>query len=81
MRRRCSSPTVTEEDRTTIVTDAPAKTSFLLKPLEFELGDYVLDLTYTQTLCWHGLLFCPFLPLIAAGKNILIFAVKLVNEN
>jgi hypothetical protein len=28
----------------------------------------------------HGLLFCPFLPLIAAIKNILIFAIKSVSE-
>ena len=26
-------------------------------------------------------MFCPFLPLIAAGKNIVTFAVKLVSEN
>jgi hypothetical protein len=69
-----------EEDGKTVTTYAPPKTWFLFQPLEFELGDYVLDLTYTQTLCWHGFLFCPFLPLIAAAKNILIFAIKLVNK-
>lgn len=80
LRLCCFRRTVVEENGTMTTTYVPPKNGFLFQPLEFELGDYVLDLTYTQTLCWHGLLFCPFLPLIAAAKNIVIFAVKLVNK-
>ncbi|UJR31263.1 hypothetical protein I4U23_018763 [Adineta vaga] len=76
LRRCCFPERVVEEDGTTIKYHAAPNTWFLFQPLEFEVGDYVLDLTYTQTLCWHGLLFCPYLPLIAAVKNVLIFAVK-----
>ncbi|CAF2615030.1 unnamed protein product [Rotaria sp. Silwood2] len=73
----CSSKSVVEQQYETInATPEPPEVFCLWKPLQFELEDYVLDLTYTQTLCWHGLIFCPFLPLIAAAKNILIFAVK-----
>jgi hypothetical protein len=43
---------VKDDDGTINTTYAPPKTCFLFQPLEFELGDYVLDLTYTQTLCW-----------------------------
>ncbi|CAF0826530.1 unnamed protein product [Adineta steineri] len=76
--RRCFFPeqVVQEQDGTTIKIHAAPKTWFLFQPLEFEVGDYVLDLTYSQTLCWHGILFCPYLPLIAAVKNIIIFATK-----
>ncbi|CAF1242481.1 unnamed protein product [Adineta ricciae] len=76
IRRCCFAERVVEEGGITMKVHAPPSTWFLFQPLEFEVGDYVLDLTYTQTLCWHGLLFCPFLPLIAAVKNIIIFAVK-----
>jgi len=49
----CSSQvTVENEDGITSTIRVPPKTSFLFQPLEFEIGDYVLDLTYTQTLCW-----------------------------
>lgn len=63
--------------------------------MEFEIINYVLDLTYSQTVCWwvvqnfrfvnvtnflrHGFLFCPFLPLIAALKNVVIFFIKLIS--
>jgi hypothetical protein len=39
-------------DETTSTTSAAPKPCFLFQPLQFEVGDYVLDLTYTQTLCW-----------------------------
>ncbi|CAF3828143.1 unnamed protein product [Rotaria magnacalcarata] len=68
-----------EDEETLDTTQAPPTPCFLFQPLEFELQDYVLDLTYTQALCWHGLLFCPFLPLVAALKNVVIFFVKLLS--
>ncbi|CAF3576152.1 unnamed protein product [Rotaria sp. Silwood1] len=78
--RCCSSKVVvTEQDETINGTSEPPEVFCLWQPLQFELEDYVLDLTYTQTLCWHGLIFCPFLPLISAAKNILIFVVKFLS--
>ncbi|CAF3775744.1 unnamed protein product [Rotaria magnacalcarata] len=68
-----------EDEETLDTTQAPPTPCFLFQPLEFELQDYVLDLTYTQALCWHGLLFCPFLPLVAALKNVVIFFIKLLS--
>jgi hypothetical protein len=51
--RCCFRQTVVEEvDGTATTIHAPPKTCFLFQPLEFEVEDYVLDLTYTQTLCW-----------------------------
>lgn len=52
---RCCGPRIVVEEEkngNTTKVDASAKTSFLCQPLEFEVEDYVLDLTYTQTLCW-----------------------------
>ncbi|CAF1163517.1 unnamed protein product [Rotaria sordida] len=76
----CSSKAgVKPKDGTINETQQSSEICWLWQPLEFELEDYVLDLTYTQTLCWHGLIFCPFLPLISAAKNILIFVVKFIS--
>ncbi|CAF4446273.1 unnamed protein product [Rotaria socialis] len=78
----CASKTgvMKNEDEATIdTTQEPPTRCFLCQSMEFELEDYVLDLTYTQALCWHGLLFCPFLPLVAAFKNVVIFIVKLLS--
>jgi hypothetical protein len=51
--RRCCQQTAVEEvDGTATTIQAPPKPCFLFQPLEFEVEDYVLDLTYTQTLCW-----------------------------
>lgn len=77
LNRCCSKSRVHSEDESIETVETNSCISYLFLPLEFEVGDYVLELTYTQTLCWHGVLFCPFLPLIAAVKNLLIFAVKL----
>lgn len=43
---------VEDEERTTMIDQESSNVCFLFQPLEFEVEDYVLDLTYTQTLCW-----------------------------
>ncbi len=48
----CPRTVVQEDDGTTIANYAAPDTWCLFQPLEFEVEDYVLDLTYTQTLCW-----------------------------
>ncbi|EAT47970.1 AAEL000967-PA [Aedes aegypti] len=52
---------------------------------EFELSKHVLDVIYSQTLCWLGTFYTPFLPAIAAVLFFLMFYIKkfacLVNSN
>lgn len=43
---------------------------------EFELSKHVLDVVYSQTLCWLGSFYAPFLPAIAVPLNFLMFYVK-----
>lgn len=52
---------------------------------EFELTKHVLDVVYTQTLCWLGSFYAPLLPAITTVMFFIIFHVKkfscLVNSN
>ncbi|KAL9702659.1 hypothetical protein quinque_006177 [Culex quinquefasciatus] len=52
---------------------------------EFELSKHVLDVIYSQTLCWLGTFYTPFLPAIAAILFFFMFYIKkfacLVNSN
>ncbi|ESO89008.1 hypothetical protein LOTGIDRAFT_228950 [Lottia gigantea] len=43
---------------------------------EFDLPKNVLDIVYSQTLCWLGMFFCPLIPLITMLKCFIIFYVK-----
>ncbi|XP_055705187.1 transmembrane channel-like protein 7 [Phlebotomus papatasi] len=43
---------------------------------EFELSKHVLDIIYSQTLCWLGSFYAPFLPGIAFCLNFLMFYIK-----
>lgn len=43
---------------------------------EFELSKHVLDVVYSQTLCWLGSFYAPFLPAIAAVLNFFMFYIK-----
>lgn len=43
---------------------------------EFELSKHVLDVVYSQTLCWLGSFYAPFLPAIAVVLNFLMFYIK-----
>lgn len=43
---------------------------------EFELPKHVLDIVYSQTLCWLGSFYAPFLPAIAFVLNFFMFYIK-----
>lgn len=43
---------------------------------EFELSKHVLDVVYSQTLCWLGSFYAPFLPAIAVVLNFFMFYIK-----
>lgn len=43
---------------------------------EFELSKHVLDIVYSQTLCWLGTFYAPFLPAIAVILQFFMFYIK-----
>lgn len=43
---------------------------------EFDLPKHVLDIVYSQTICWLGCFFAPLLPMIAVIGTFLLFYVK-----
>ncbi|XP_015119984.1 transmembrane channel-like protein 7 isoform X1 [Diachasma alloeum] len=43
---------------------------------EFDLPHHVLDIVYSQTICWVGTFFAPLLPLVAAAGCFLLFYFK-----
>lgn len=43
---------------------------------EFVLAKHVLDIVYSQTLCWLGSFYAPFLPAIAVVLTFLMFYIK-----
>jgi hypothetical protein len=43
---------------------------------EFDLPKHVLDVVYSQTLCWLGTFYAPFLPLVAMLECCLLFHIK-----
>ncbi|XP_064610640.1 transmembrane channel-like protein 5 isoform X2 [Liolophura sinensis] len=46
---------------------------------EFNIGRNTLNLIYSQTLCWLGTFYCPFLSLITIVKLFIMFYVKRVS--
>ncbi|XP_071128765.1 transmembrane channel-like protein 7 isoform X5 [Mytilus edulis] len=46
-------------------------------PAEFDIAKSVLDLVYTQALCWIGFLYCPLLPALAMISTFTQFYLKL----
>lgn len=44
--------------------------------MDFELSKHVLDVVYSQTLCWLGTFYAPFLPAIAAFLIFFMFYIK-----
>ncbi|KAL5018333.1 hypothetical protein ScPMuIL_004055 [Solemya velum] len=53
-----------------------AKVVKLFGQQEFDLPQSVIDITYSQTLCWLGMFFSPFIPLITCLKCLIFFYVK-----
>lgn len=45
---------------------------------EFNMPKNVMDAVYSQTLCWIGMLFSPFIPLMVLLKMAIFFWVKKV---
>lgn len=43
---------------------------------EFELSKHVLDIIYSQTICWLGMFYSPFLPAIAMIFHFFMFYIK-----
>lgn len=48
----------------------------ILGEQEFELPKHVLDVVYTQTLCWLGSFYSPLIPAIAFLLNFFMFYIK-----
>lgn len=44
--------------------------------MDFELSKHVLDVVYSQTICWLGTFYAPFLPAIAALLIFFMFYIK-----
>jgi transmembrane channel-like protein len=44
--------------------------------IDFELSKHVLDVVYSQTICWLGTFYAPFLPAIAAVLIFFMFYIK-----
>ncbi len=43
---------------------------------EFNLVGSTLDITYSQSICWLGMFYCPILPIITTVKCFIVFYVK-----
>ncbi|KAI4478729.1 hypothetical protein M0804_011757 [Polistes exclamans] len=43
---------------------------------EFDLSKHVLDIVYSQTICWLGCFFAPLLPMVAVIGTFFLFYVK-----
>lgn len=48
----------------------------LIGEQEFELSKHVLDVVYSQTLCWLGSFYSPFLPAISTVITFFMFYIK-----
>ncbi|XP_071132214.1 transmembrane channel-like protein 7 isoform X2 [Mytilus edulis] len=46
---------------------------------EFDLPKVVLDIVYSQTLCWMGLFFCPLTPILGFLKCFIFFYVRKIS--
>ena len=43
---------------------------------EFDMEANILDLVYSQCICWMGMFYCPILPVATTLKYVLIFYIK-----
>ena len=53
-----------------------SKVAKLVGEQEFDLPSHVLDVVYSQSLCWLGSFYAPVLPLMAVLKCFLLFHIK-----
>ncbi|XP_049781424.1 transmembrane channel-like protein 7 isoform X1 [Schistocerca cancellata] len=53
-----------------------SKIAKLIGVQEFELPQHVLDIIYSQTLCWLGSFYAPILPFLATVECFLLFYIK-----
>lgn len=67
---------VVECPRKLIVTRCQCKLAKVVGQQEFNIPNRVLDLVYSQTLCWLGTFYCPLLPAITMIKYFIIFYVQ-----
>lgn len=67
---------VVECPRKLIVTRCQCKLAKVIGQQEFNIPNRVLDLVYSQTLCWLGTFYCPLLPAITMVKYFIIFYVQ-----
>lgn len=59
-----------------LVTRFDCRLTRLIGQQEFNIPNRVLDLVYSQTLCWLGTFYCPLLPAISIIKYFIIFYVQ-----
>ncbi|KAJ8876070.1 hypothetical protein PR048_023978 [Dryococelus australis] len=62
--------------RMLIAKHSKSKLAKFIGEQEFELPRHVLDVVYTQTLCWLGCFYAPILPLFASVQYFFIFYIK-----
>lgn len=62
--------------RKLLVTRCDCKLAKIVGQQEFSIPNRVLDLVYSQTLCWLGTFYCPLLPAISIIKYLIIFYVQ-----
>ncbi|XP_029849723.2 transmembrane channel-like protein 7 isoform X2 [Ixodes scapularis] len=67
---------VLECPRKFLVTRFDCRLTRLIGQQEFNIPNRVLDLVYSQTLCWLGTFYCPLLPAISIIKYFIIFYVQ-----
>ncbi|XP_077490271.1 uncharacterized protein LOC144101114 isoform X1 [Amblyomma americanum] len=67
---------VVECPRKLIVTRFQCKLAKIIGQQEFNIPNRVLDLVYSQTLCWLGTFYCPLLPAVTMIKYFIIFYVQ-----
>ncbi|XP_064478770.1 transmembrane channel-like protein 7 isoform X2 [Ornithodoros turicata] len=65
-----------ELPRRLLVTRVDSKLTKWIGRPEFSIPTRVLDLVYSQTLCWLGTFYCPILPAISILKYFIIFYVQ-----
>lgn len=62
--------------RKLIVSKCNCKLTKLVGLQEFDIPKHVLDLVYSQTLCWLGTFYSPLLPVVCILKYIIFFYLK-----